>query len=95
MVTRRYECPIDDPRPPPVRIDGTGEEHGDAPGDVGDDAVCLRARDREQDGELAYGQVRAQTRARDLDAAFERERPWPARSTRDTESANHGRELSS
>ena len=78
VVTRRNQRPIDDPGPPAIRLAPARQQRGDTRADVDDDAMGLRAGDLEHGGELAHGQIGAQTRATDRDPALEWKRPGPA-----------------
>jgi hypothetical protein len=61
VIACRDERAVDDPCVASVEIDD--EERGEAWHEVGDDAMCLRTRDREHRRQLAEREVRAEREA--------------------------------
>ena len=72
VIAGRNERPVDNPRPTSIEIDTVVEKRSEPRDDVDDDAMGLRARNREHGCQLAHGEIRAQARATDLDASLER-----------------------
>ncbi len=84
VIAGRNERPVDNPRPTSIEIDTVVEKRSEPRDDVDDDAMGLRARNREHGCQLAHGEIRAQARATDLDASLELA-PMDGRASRDDE----------
>ncbi len=78
VITRRHQCAVDDPRSSKIAALGLLEDRCQARYEVGDDALYLRLRDRDDRGELAHGQVGPKAHARHDDSLLQRRGPRPA-----------------